>query len=634
MTGREPSQTEQSMLQIKLHEGEKIIWSGQPDPKAVRLIDVIHYVTLVIVGIILLSGACVIFLMTIVHCDWPELPARNTAIVTLIEFCIMLPLLLLGLTYISKPFYDFQRKKRTWFVLTNKRAIVIYIGLRRCETSCLLAKPLKTTKVASPDGKGLIIFDEVPDKLLLERLTSMTPITGEVLGIPIFFDIADLDEVHRLVEDCIAQNSAQTAEDLTNTRQCVELIEGVKIRPRQPRLMIKISKLKKRSMAAVAVLLLVSVGGFEYLAYLTTPLPMGYMDKSGKMIIEPRFQDAGDFREGLAPVSVKGKWGFIDRAGNLVVAPQFDQADSFCEGFAAVLLGDKWGYIDTSGKIRIAPQYTFAGHFSGGLAPILPAGEEAPGCVFMDKSGKIAFSIKNLSVDSSSPPFQPAIGLSEGLVPVTDFNTSLCGFLNDRGKLAINAMFDDAQAFSEGLAPVRKDDKWGFIDKSGNWVIQPQFQDARSFSDGVAAVGTNAKWHFIDKSGKQVLAGEFDTVEPFSEGVAHVSVGSKKGWIDKTGRFVKDRDSGSLHDGLAVYPYRSWAQGVGNTAVKTWSVYAIYATRPIPQGRVVTEEDLESRLSVASRIPANALLSIHSLVGKTTAHPMDAGELFTTASVN
>jgi len=633
MTSREPSETEQSMPQIKLREGEKIIWSGQPDPKVVRLIDVIHYVTLVILGIILLSGACVIFLMTIVHYDWPKLPARDMAIVTLIEFCIMLPLLLLGLTCISKFFYDFQRKKRTWFVLTNKRAIVIYIGLRRSETSCLLAKPLKTTKVVSPDGKGLIIFDEVPDKRLLERLTSITPITGEVLGTPIFFDIADLDEVHRLVEDCIAQNSTQTAEDLTNTRQCVELIDGVQIPSRQPSLMIKISTLNKRLMVAVTVSLLVSIGGFEYLVYLTTPLPMGYMDKSGKMIIEPRFQDAGDFREGLAPVNVKGKWGFIDRTGDLVVAPQFDLADSFCEGFAAVSLGDKWGYIDTSGKIRIAPQYTFAGHFSGGLAPIVPAGEQAPGCVFIDKSGKIAFSIKNLSVDSSTRPFQPAIGLSEGLVPVTDFNTGLCGFLNDHGELAIDAMFDDAKEFSEGLAPVRKDDKWGFINKSGNWVIQPQFQDARSFSDGMAAVGTNAKWHFIDKSGKQVLAGEFDTVEPFSEGVAHVSVGSKKGWIDKTGRFVNDRDSGSLHNGLAVYPYRSWAQDVGNTAVKTWTVYAMYAIRPIPQGQVVTEDDLESRNCVANRIPADALTSIHSLVGKTTAHPIAAGELFTTASV-
>jgi hypothetical protein len=44
-----------------------------------------------------------------------------------------------------------------------------------------------------------------------------------------------------------------------------------------------------------------------------------------------------------------GKWGYIDTRGHVIVNPQFDDARPFSEGMAAVLIrdhqADKWGYI-------------------------------------------------------------------------------------------------------------------------------------------------------------------------------------------------------------------------------------------------------------------------------------------------
>ena len=46
-----------------------------------------------------------------------------------------------------------------------------------------------------------------------------------------------------------------------------------------------------------------------------------------------------------------GKWGFIDKQGKMVINPQFDYAGDFSEGLAKVLIEDgtkynrKWGYI-------------------------------------------------------------------------------------------------------------------------------------------------------------------------------------------------------------------------------------------------------------------------------------------------
>jgi hypothetical protein len=45
-----------------------------------------------------------------------------------------------------------------------------------------------------------------------------------------------------------------------------------------------------------------------------------------------------------------GKWGYIDKTGKYIINPQFDEAMGFNEGLASVRIGDKWGYIDKNGK--------------------------------------------------------------------------------------------------------------------------------------------------------------------------------------------------------------------------------------------------------------------------------------------
>jgi len=71
------------------------------------------------------------------------------------------------------------------------------------------------------------------------------------------------------------------------------------------------------------------------------------------IVIEPQFNDAGSFSEGLAAVKINGEWGFIDKTGKLIIEPQFDRAGSFFEGLAAVNIGGKFNeekYLFEGGK--------------------------------------------------------------------------------------------------------------------------------------------------------------------------------------------------------------------------------------------------------------------------------------------
>ena len=110
----------------------------------------------------------------------------------------------------------------------------------------------------------------------------------------------------------------------------------------------------------------------------------GFIDKSGKVVIEPQFDDAEPFSEGLAQVEKDGKYGFIDKSGKVVIEPQFDDANPFSEGFAWVEKDDKYFFIDKSGKVVIEPQFDGVSDFSEGLALVEKDGKLG----YLDKSGK------------------------------------------------------------------------------------------------------------------------------------------------------------------------------------------------------------------------------------------------------
>jgi hypothetical protein len=97
----------------------------------------------------------------------------------------------------------------------------------------------------------------------------------------------------------------------------------------------------------------------------------GYLDHAGNWAILPQFESAGDFSEGVAPVEVeRHKWGYIDKTGRLVLPALYYSAGSFTEALASVSDGVFDGYINREGKLAISYQFEWAGPFHGGLAAV------------------------------------------------------------------------------------------------------------------------------------------------------------------------------------------------------------------------------------------------------------------------
>ena len=63
----------------------------------------------------------------------------------------------------------------------------------------------------------------------------------------------------------------------------------------------------------------------------------GFIDKSGALAIPTKYEEVGDFSEGLAWVRMNGKCGYINMHGDLVVPPKYDRAYDFWNGMAEVI---------------------------------------------------------------------------------------------------------------------------------------------------------------------------------------------------------------------------------------------------------------------------------------------------------
>jgi len=81
------------------------------------------------------------------------------------------------------------------------------------------------------------------------------------------------------------------------------------------------------------------------------------------------------------------------------------------------------------------------------------------------------------------------------------------GYVNREGEVAIEAKYDQAEAFREGLAVVEMGEGfpvrgWGYIDRRGEAVIAPQFEGAGPSAEGLVRVKMDGRWGYIDHRGE------------------------------------------------------------------------------------------------------------------------------------
>ena len=299
----------------------------------------------------------------------------------------------------------------------------------------------------------------------------------------------------------------------------------------------------------------------------------GYKDQSGKIVVEPKYDRAYNFSEGLAMVELNKKWGFIDEKGkeiayDNILGFKYDYVLGFSEGLAAVKKNvidlALWGFIDKTGKEVTEFIYRDAKPFSDGFALI----KDAVGVFnYIDKDFNFLIKERTEGTFDFSKFIVPeriimAESFSEGMAAVKlmslkESEEDRWGFINKKGEIAIPAKYDGVRGgFKEGLSAVNiggivseiylgieriEGGKWGFINQSGTDVIPPVYEDVRFFDNGLAQVKQINKWGYIDKTGKIIVPLEYDVIYGnFRDGKVEVKKDGRTFFIDKTGKEIED----------------------------------------------------------------------------------------------
>jgi hypothetical protein len=198
-------------------------------------------------------------------------------------------------------------------------------------------------------------------------------------------------------------------------------------------------------------------------------------------VIEPKYESAGEFRDGRAIVRNGDKYALIDLSGKLIGDIPYRVLGDFHQGLLRVQTPrpTKYGFVDLQGKIAIQPQFMPAGEFPDDSSN-LPFGGLDREWVYFDRTGKIII------------------------------------------RISMGEPLTGARPFVNGRLAVKEGFTWGFKDASGKFAIPPKYNDVSDFKDGVARVQEGAKWILIDPRGKEVSPDKrkLRPIEPFSEGLA------------------------------------------------------------------------------------------------------------------
>lgn len=87
---------------------------------------------------------------------------------------------------------------------------------------------------------------------------------------------------------------------------------------------------------------------------------------------------------------------------------------------------------------------------------------------------------------------------------------------------SIPARYEDARDYSDGLACVMHNGRWGVVDHTGAWVVQPTYEQLDGYFNGMCAMRQDGLWGYLDVQGATAVEPRFEQAGRFEQGRAPV----------------------------------------------------------------------------------------------------------------
>lgn len=201
-----------------------------------------------------------------------------------------------------------------------------------------------------------------------------------------------------------------------------------------------------------------------------TTVLYGYIDKTGKTIIEPKYESASSFDGGRAVVKVgENEYALIDKTGSTVINLQYKNVFDLSEGILTYYdSNDMKGYLKTDGQKITNADFTYTEAFKDGFA---------------------------------------IVGVSSG-----DNNTKY-GVIGKDGRYIISPIYSSVRYIGGEMFAVSTDALYPFQDtlvkkailnKEGQKITDFKYYDIGEYRDGMLSVSEEKSTYIINNKGEKV----------------------------------------------------------------------------------------------------------------------------------
>ena len=310
----------------------------------------------------------------------------------------------------------------------------------------------------------------------------------------------------------------------------------------------------------------------EGLAFVQKRGKSGFVNKKGDVVITIEYDEVSDFVNGVSVVEKDGKYGVIDRRNQVVLPLDFDDVGQLCDNRILVERNGLIGYYNSVGELVIDLTYENGVDFRKGLAVVKKEGlygainidnevivpfeynwiESSEQERFRVKQGS-AFGLLSKSGELILPLEYDWIGLIDSEKPVLLQKSGKVGYLNESNEIIVPLSYDldedntKTHEFYGNFARVKQNGKYGVIDKNGLVVLPIEYDTLGLPAENFVSFRNKGRWGYREfAESKRIIEPTYDEVFGFNRGISLVRTGNRIGVIDHNGIKVLQEDYSSV----------------------------------------------------------------------------------------
>jgi hypothetical protein len=234
----------------------------------------------------------------------------------------------------------------------------------------------------------------------------------------------------------------------------------------------------------------------------------GYINSEGTFKINPAFDSAGDFHDGIAIVQMDDQYLAINGLGAILYSSKDPIADFHNRAAVISLVSEDYttlyGYIDTKGNVLVKPSFKLAGNFETDDTAYVELAEGK--FAQIDKSGKILNTFEpDLKYFASS--------IEDSYIIYYNRDKNLYGVVSFQGEEIFPAEYCEITYLGDDIFALKKPDESYFgayaempaalFTVKGEQLTDFTIYDVTKFFNGYASATDSTYTYFIGKDGRE-----------------------------------------------------------------------------------------------------------------------------------